>query len=390
MSTLLDYIKRSQFDSIYDYPLNALDLLALTELSYLPFADLVTSSFGVEKGIRIDHLAKQFAQLYSDGFPPLSMITKNRLSLLTLMAESKRFKYFKAFAYADDYSLDQQKQFAAISFSIHRNLTVTSFRGTDDSLIGWKEDFHMTYLAEIPAQKAACHYLTLLMTTVNGDFYVTGHSKGGNLALYSSSFLSPDLQKRLINIFAYDAPGLHQSVIQSQGYLNILDKIKSIIPQNSIVGLMLQPPPNAQIVQSKTIGLLQHISFSWEIEDNDFKLASGLTDNSLQTDQTLKTWTDSLTDQELKDFFDLFFGIFIQAGIYRFSDLTVHTPHKIKQIVRNRRNLQAKEQEIINKLISLLIDTRYQVWKESLSQLFPNPHAKLEEWWQHFRKEHQK
>ena len=386
MPNLLDYIRASQFDSIYEKPLNNLDLLALTELSYLPFDDLVTGECDLSLGIRLDHLAQAFDSKYTDGFPPFSMVTKNRLTLLSLLAQSNRFKYVKAFAYVNDYNLDQQKQFAVLSYAFNRETYVTSFRGTDDTIIGWKEDCHMTYMKEIPAQSSALNYLTQLLEKIPGHFFVTGHSKGGNLALYASSQRPTNLQEQVAAVLAFDAPGLHQSIIQSAGYQAIEDRIRPIIPQNSIVGMMLETPKNAQIVHSTTIGLLQHISFSWEIDGDDFKFVPSLTDNSVQMDQTLKTWTASLSDQELQDFFDIFFGVFIEAGIHRFSDITIDTPQKIQQVIENSQRLTAEEQAMVNKLIRQLVDTRYQIWRESLAQLFPNPQARLEEWWQQNRK----
>lgn len=375
MPNLLNYIEDTQYDSFYDQPLNKLDILALTELSYLPFDRLVPTSF-TETGIRLDHLAKQFEATYQNDFPPFSMVTKNRLALFTLLAKSIRFKSIKAFGFVDDYQLDQEQQFSAISYRLDRQTILTAFRGTDDTIIGWKEDFHMTYMDEIPAQRSASGYLEKLMASQNGNFYIAGHSKGGNLALYAASQQVPELQERILAIYSFDAPGLHKKHLDAPGYKNIQDRIHPIIPQNSIVGMMLETPKNAQIVQSNTLGILQHISFSWEIEGQDFKSVPALTNDSLQTDQTLKTWTASLTDEELKDFFDLFFGVFIQAGIERFSDITVNPLQKLQEMDRLRKEFSPQEAEMMDKLIRLLFDTRYQIWRDNI----PSPEISLPDW----------
>ncbi|HFI0420911.1 TPA: DUF2974 domain-containing protein [Streptococcus suis] len=375
MPNLLNYIEESQYDNFYDKPINKLDILALTELSYLPFDNLIPYSF-TENGVRLDRLAVAFEETYKNNFPPFSMVTKNRLALFALLAKSIRFKSIKAFGFVDDYQLDQEQQFSAISYRLDRHTILTAFRGTDDTIIGWKEDFHMTYMDEIPAQRAASGYLEKLMASQNGNFYIAGHSKGGNLALYAASKQAPELQERILAIYSFDAPGLHKKHLDAPGYKNIQDRIQPIIPQNSIVGMMLKTPKNAQIVQSNTVGLLQHISFSWEIEGNDFKSAPALTNDSLQTDQTLKAWTASLTDEELKAFFDLFFGIFIQAGIERFSDITVNPLQKLQEMDRLRKEFTPQEAEIMDKLIRLLFDTRYQIWKDNI----PSPEISLPNW----------
>lgn len=379
MPNLLNYIEESQYDSFYDQPLNKLDILALTELSYLPFDKLVPASF-TETGIRLDHLAKQFEATYQNDFPPFSMVTRDRLALFALLAKSIRFKSIKAFGFVDDYQLEQEQQFSAISYRLDRQTILTAFRGTDDTIIGWKEDFQMTYMDEIPAQRSASVYLENIMSSQTGNFYISGHSKGGNLALYSASKQSSNLQERIMAVYPFDAPGLHKKHLESDGYKNIQDRIHPIIPQNSIVGMMLETPEHAQIVQSNTVGLLQHISFSWEIEGNDFKSAPALTSDSLQTDQALKTWTASLTDDELRDFFDLFFGIFIKAGIERFSDITVNPLQKLQEMDRLRKEFSPQEAEMMDKLIRLLFDTRYQIWKEHVNTSIPSPDISLPDW----------
>ncbi|HFI0150169.1 TPA: DUF2974 domain-containing protein [Streptococcus suis] len=379
MPNLLTYIEESQYDSFYDRPINKLDILALTELSYLPFNNLVPYSF-TDNGIRLDHLAEKFEETYQNHFPPFSMVTKSRLLLLSLLARSKRFKHLKAFGFVDDYQLDKEKQFSATSYRLDRKTIVTCFRGTDDTLIGWKEDFHMTYMDEIPAQRSASGYLEKIMSSQSGNFYIAGHSKGGNLALYSASKQSPNLQERILAVYPFDAPGLHKKHLEAPGYQAIQNRIYPLIPQNSIVGMMLETPENAQIVQSNTIGLLQHISFSWEIDGNDFKTAPALTTDSLQTDQTFKTWTASLSEQELRDFFDLVFGIFIQAGIERFSDITVNPLQKLQEMDRLRKELSPEEAEMVDKLIRLLFDTRYQIWRDNLNTILPSPEISLPDW----------
>lgn len=381
MANLLTYIEEVTYETFYDFPLNQLDILALTELSYLPFDGLVSEQADCTKAIRIDHLAQTFRETYTQGFPPFSMVTKNRLQLLRLLAQSQRFRYLKVLAYRNDYDPDLQKQFAALTYRLNPHDYLVCFRGTDDSLIGWKEDFHMTYMAEIPAQQSATLYLQHMMENLSGSFHLAGHSKGGNLAIYAGSQIPASLQKRLATITAYDAPGVHQSILDSSGFQAIESKIYPIIPQHSIVGMMLQPPKGARIVHSKSVGLLQHITFSWEVKDRDFLPASALTGDSLQVDKTLKSWTDSLTEAELQDFFDCFFSIFTQAGIQYFSDLTVNTPTKIYQLAENSQQLDPEEREMLKRLIHLLIDTRYQIWKESLQDLLPKPSTNWKDWW---------
>ena len=369
MPTIFDYLKANQYDSFYDKDFTVLDALALTELAYLPFEDLVPAEISVQNYISLQHLAEQFEEKFQGKYPPLGMVNAHRLKLLSYLSSFKRYKHIRALGFANDVSLDSQKQFAAITYQIRPKEYLVVFRGTDDSIIGWKEDFHLTYMKEIPAQLAARDYLKEVLDKLDSKVWLAGHSKGGNLATYAACHVETSIQDRVQKVYSFDAPGLHSSIRNSDNFKAIEGKILSIIPENSIVGMMLETPETDLVVKSKTFGLLQHLMVSWEIEGDQFKVVPKVTEDSIQVDQTLKTWTANLSEEELRDFFDLFFGLFIEAGIYRFGDITVDTPVKIQKLIENRRNLTPEQATMMDRLSRQLIDTRIQVWKDSLPDL---------------------
>ena len=369
MPTIFDYLKANQYDSFYDKEFTVLDALALTELAYLPFEDLVPAEISVQNYISLQHLAEQFEEKFQGKYPPLGMVNAHRLKLLSYLSSFKRYKHIRALGFANDVSLDSQKQFAAITYQIRPKEYLVVFRGTDDSIIGWKEDFHLTYMKEIPAQLAARDYLKEVLDKLDGKVWLAGHSKGGNLATYAACHVETSIQDRVQKVYSFDAPGLHTSIRNSDNFKAIEGKILSIIPENSIVGMMLETPETDLVVKSKTFGLLQHLMVSWEIEGDQFKVVPKVTEDSIQVDQTLKTWTANLSEEELRDFFDLFFGLFIEADIHRFGDITVDTPGKIQKLIENRRNLTPEQATMMDRLSRQLIDTRIQVWKDSLPDL---------------------
>lgn len=369
MPTIFDYLKANQYDSFYDKDFTVLDALALTELAYLPFEDLVPAEISVQNYISLQHLAEQFEEKFQGKYPPLGMVNAHRLKLLSYLSSFKRYKHIRALGFANDVSLDSQKQFAAITYQIRPKEYLVVFRGTDDSIIGWKEDFHLTYMKEIPAQLAARDYLREVLDKLDGKVWLAGHSKGGNLATYAACHVETSIQDRVQKVYSFDAPGLHSSIRNSDNFKAIEGKILSIIPENSIVGMMLETPETDLVVKSKTFGLLQHLMVSWEIEGDQFKVVPKVTEDSIQVDQTLKTWTANLSEEELRDFFDLFFGLFIEADIHRFGDITVDTPGKIQKLIENRRNLTPEQATMMDRLSRQLIDTRIQVWKDSLPDL---------------------
>lgn len=368
MGIIFDYLDQVAYDSIYDTPFNELDMLMLTEITYLPFDQIVSDQMSPDCSCRFFEAAEKAPQDLS------MLVTKNRLKLLEKVASSTRFKNIKLMGYVNDIDPDVQKQFAAMIFKIKPDSYVLTFRGTDDSIIGWKEDFHMTYMDQVPAQKTAVNYLRKAMDALPGQFILTGHSKGGNLASYAASQIEPEYQERIQSIYSYDAPGLNHSVITSQGYQTISDKIKRYIPQGSIVGMMLETPKQAQIVKSTAIGgLAQHDTFSWQISDQTFVLLDNLNLDSLQVDKTLKNWVDSVSDEELKDFFDLFFGLILDAGISSINDLTkLENFKKILAVFENANALTDQEREMLSHLAKLLVDMRYQSWKDDMNLLKPS------------------
>ena len=368
MGIIFDYLDQVAYDSIYDTPFNELDMLMLTEITYLPFDKIVSDQMSPDCTCRLFEAAEKVPQ------DLCMLVTKNRLKLLEKVASSTRFKNIKLMGYVNDIDSDVQKQFAAMIFKIKPDSYVLTFRGTDDSIIGWKEDFHMTYMDQVPAQKTAVNYLRKGMDALPGQFILTGHSKGGNLASYAGSQIEPEYQERIQSIYSYDAPGLNHSVITSQSYQTISDKIKRYIPQGSIVGMMLETPKQAQIVKSTAIGgLAQHDTFSWQISDQTFVLLDNLNPDSLQMDKTLKNWVDSVSDEELKDFFDLFFGLILDAGISSINDLTkLENFNKILAVLENANALTDQEREMLTRLAKLLVDMRYQSWKDDMNLLKPS------------------
>ena len=367
MGIIFDYLDQVAYDSIYDTPFNELDMLMLTEITYLPFDHIVSDQMSPDCTCRLFEAAEKVPQDLS------MLVTKNRLKLLEKVASSTRFKNIKLMGYVNDIDSDVQKQFAAMIFKIKPDSYVLTFRGTDDSIIGWKEDFHMTYMDQVPAQKTAVNYLRKAMDALSGQFILTGHSKGGNLASYAASQIEPEYQERIQSIYSYDAPGLNHSVITSQGYQTISDKIKRYIPQGSIVGMMLETPKQAQIVKSTALGgLAQHDTFTWQISDQTFVLLDNLNPESLQVDKTLKNWVDSVSDEELKNFFDLFFGLILDAGISSINDLTkLENFKKILAVFENANALTDQEREMLSRLAKLLVDMRYQSWKDDMNLLKP-------------------
>ena len=361
MSTIFDYLKEVTYDSIYDRPFTELDVLALTELTYLPFGHIVPQGDTTGIPVRLSDAMELIER--TTNF----IVTNQHLHLVDELATSKRFKNIKLLNYVDEYDPDVQKQFAAMTYRLTMDVYLVIFRGTDDTLIGWKEDFHMTYMDHVPAQKRAASYLQHVMKEFpKGRFMVAGHSKGGNLAAYACSYLPDQLSEQVDAIFCYDAPGLNKSIIKTEGYQRIAHLIHRFVPQGSIVGMMLEVPEPATIVKSRAFGgFAQHDAFTWMVEKDGFVTLDQTSPDSQQMVQTLKQWVQEVPDSQLKKFFDTFFGLFLDAGITSINDLmNLKNFSKIKDIFQNAQDLDSTEREMLERLAKQLIDTRVQAWKK--------------------------
>ena len=361
MSTIFDYLDHVTYDSIYDRPFKELDVLALTELTYLPFDRIVPQGDTTNIEVRLSD-ATELVDRTTDF-----IVTDQHLQLVDSLTTSKRFKNIKLLNYVDEYDLDVQKQFAAMTYRLTMDVYLVVFRGTDDTLIGWKEDFHMTYMDHIPAQRRAASYLQHVMKEFpKGRFMVAGHSKGGNLAAYACSYLPDQLFKQVDTIYCYDAPGLNKSIIKTEGYQRIAHLIHRYVPQGSIVGMMLEVPEPATIVKSRAFGgFAQHDAFTWMVEKDGFVTLDQTSPDSQQMDQTLKQWVQEVPDSQLKKFFDTFFGLFLDAGVTSINDLmNLKNFSKIKDIFQNTQDLDPTEREMLERLAKQLIDTRVKAWKK--------------------------
>lgn len=352
----IDYIQEVQYDSFYDRPYGEIDYLLLAELSYLPFDTFVIPSWDLNQAQRLSDLEQQI---------PLdpSPLMRERYQLLHKMAHSKRYKNLKLLAFQNIIEPQNNLQFSAVTFCIAPKTYVLAFRGTDDSLVGWKEDLLMSYQEEIPAQILACHYLTEALTELEGDIDATGHSKGGNLAIYAASHLTPLLSKKLKSIYSFDAPGLHTSVLDSQGYQRISHKIKRYIPENSVVGVFLYSQAPTQIIKSSVQnGMRQHNTFTWEIEEHAFSRAPGLSTSSQQLEQTMAQLVEEVPDAQLAQIIQTFFSLMEHEGITSiniFFQKSAWTT--ILKILQRGQSLSSEQWKPLLQFAQLVV----QVWQET-------------------------
>ena len=385
MKNMLDYIKEFGHVSFEERAFSEIDALVLTELEYLPLEKVVPSDENGENFVTVKEIAEYMQEHKQELFDenPM-MITEERHEVSQVIADAPRFQSLKFFGVVSEWDKDTTKQFAAVTVEVEPSVRLVVFRGTDETLIGWKEDFLMTYSPLVAAQTDAKEYLAKQASLWDGDLMISGHSKGGNLAIYAAATQVEDVQLRIVDIFCFDSPGLYRSVLETKGYQNIVPLAMRYIPQDSLVGLMLESEVPYVIVKSNATGAMQHSAMTWEIEDGQFIKMEKLTKNSQLNDQTFKKWTESVSDEELELFWNVFFELLFSVGIDTVNDLYGQFMHYVQEFLKAAGDMDEEKRELLTRIALLLVSTRFEVWKDSLdmSEMVPFelPEVKLPTW----------
>ena len=385
MKNMLDYIKEFGHVSFEERAFSEIDALVLTELEYLPLEKVVPRDENGENFVTVKEIAEYMKEHKKELFDenPM-MMTPERHEVSQIIADAPRFQSMKFFGVVSVWDKDTTKQFAAITVEVEPGVRLVIFRGTDDTLIGWKEDFLMTYSPLVAAQTDAKEYLAKQASLWDGDLMVSGHSKGGNLALYAAATQVEDVQLRIVDIFCFDSPGLYRSVLETKGYQNIVPLAMRYIPQDALVGLMLESEVPYVIVKSNAVGAMQHSAMTWGIEDGQFIKVEKLTKNSLLNDQTFKKWTESVSDEELELFWNVFFELLFTVGIETVNDVYGQFMHYVQEFLKAAREMDEEKRELLTRIALLLVSTRFEVWKDSfdMSEIVPfeMPEVRLPTW----------
>ncbi len=307
MYNITDYIKWRGDLSFNEAPFNEVDNLIFTQLSYLDFSGIVSQE--INNRITLAEAWKKYVLL--ERKPEGIILPDELYTMFEEMAKSRRFSELNISAYISKIDELSEKQFAAISLSFEKNIYV-SFRGTDDNLVGWKEDFNMAFMETVPAQAEAALYLNKVMKkTFNKPVYVGGHSKGGNLSVYAAMHCDKRYKRRIKKVYTNDGPGFLEKIIKSKEYAEISGRIVSIVPEGSVVGQLLSHgKPDDIIVKNESSVLKQHNPFTWSVMGSKFVRAEKLSEQSIAADTVIKSWLSKLDDAERESFADAIYEFF--------------------------------------------------------------------------------
>ncbi len=318
MKNLINYVI-SETRSFKEKEFSPVDSLVLSQIAYLKFDGIVRDLSDSVSYIPVREIAAMSS--LDILFQGVRCNRKNQ-QLFEAFVNSPRFCDTELAFYQNQLDDETEKQFSAITFFFVDGSNYIAFRGTDSTITGWKEDFNMAFTSPIPSQKEGVDYLDAVADRTSGTLRVGGHSKGGNIAVYSAINCAPLVQKRIEQIYSHDGPGFRGEVLRSTGYLMIKDRINKTLPQSSIIGMLLHNQEQYSVVKSNRIWVMQHDPFSWLIDGDDFMYLPSISKNATYVHGTLDQWMSLYDDQKRELFINTLFQILQATEANTIYDLT--------------------------------------------------------------------
>lgn len=304
--TMLEYLKEYGGVTFFEEPVNEVDSLILCQFAYLKFDGMVPDVKENKPFVSLQELAKHpdYEKLFAD-----TRFEKHNRALFEGMLSSKRFRKLKMNCYINIIEIEWETQFSAITFLLEDGTIYVVYRGTDETIVGWKEDFNMAFLDPVPGQAYSVKYLNMVVGKLHQSFYIGGHSKGGNLAVYAAMNCPKEVQERIVKVYNMDGPSFRPEVLKKYDYAAIEEKTIKILPHSSLIGMIFEQSMNYRVVKSKAIGLLQHDPFSWQVKHGRFLDTGQVFEGQRFMNDTLNEWILSLDEEQLRTFVDTLYQV---------------------------------------------------------------------------------
>lgn len=312
----LDYLQIRGVLPFSVAPFSPADNLILSTCIYLPFERALAAG----EWLTFPQAAQALERLPDWDAVGLVM-SKDTPALLVQAARSDRFAPVQVGLVQA--TLEEDTQFAALTYRLPDGSHYVCFRGTDDTLVGWKECFAMSYAFPVPAQQLAQEYLIQAARQTTGPLRVGGHSKGGNLAVWAAVHAPAEVQDRIVQVYSNDGPGFGQDLVNTPAYQALAPRLVTYVPQSSLVGTLLHQDPNTQTIRSHGVGTIgQHDPFSWEVHGTGFLPLDRRSRRGERESAGFQSWVDSLDRQEREEFTEVFFSLLSASRAETLSELS--------------------------------------------------------------------
>lgn len=353
MGTILDYLKEYGDYTFEERPLSEVDSLVLCQFSYLKFDGMVPGIREKDHFVTMQELAEHadYDSLYAD-----ERYRQDNTALFRGMLSASRFNTLQIMYYVNQIDTKKEMQFSAVTFRLSNGGYYVAFRGTDETIVGWKEDLNLAFSNPTPGQLMSVEYLEQVAEHISDHFYVGGHSKGGNLATYASMFAEKQVRDRIMKVFDHDGPGFRPEIKQKGAYGEIEDRISKTIPHSSLVGMLLYSNGKYQVVESKSIGLAQHNPYTWIVKDGEFHKVNQLYAGRRFIDETMNQWILSLSQEQVHTFVDTLYEVVLSSETDNLIDFTANGFKSIQRITAALKAIDEESARAILQIMRALFD----------------------------------
>lgn len=370
MANLLVYLDWRGDLTLEQSPFNEVDNLILAEVSFVDFSDVVPPP-GMGKSVPLRTAAEAFFARFPEGEKiDMGVLVPDAIpDMLRKMAASRRFGNMGVNCFVDWLDAEKGEQFAAVTVETGDGRLYLSFRGTDDTLAGWKEDFDLSWMPEVPAQKKAEQYVTEVARQYpRRRLLLGGHSKGGNLAVYAGVFCPAAVQRRIDTVWSNDGPGFRDDLLDLPQHRRIEDRIISIVPKSSVVGMLLEHEEAYTVVDSDQLGFLQHDGFSWQVMGDHFITLRQMTRQAHLSDLELHQWVQGMTAEQRGKFVDALFAVLTASGAATLTDLKADSFKAVGAMVRAMKDLDKETRDGLLKFVGLLFRSNLRLTLEGIQE----------------------
>lgn len=314
---LFDYLHWRGDLSFQAAPFNEVDNIIL---SMMTFVDFSTATAG---GALADlaNAVNAFATLPKEQRYYGVIIPDTVTDMAVTAARTPRFAGTKICRYENIVHPERVEQFSAVTFLLSDGTVFVAYRGTDDTITGWKEDMLLAFTDGVPAQRQASRYLTETAACCKGKIRIGGHSKGGNLSVWAAVNAPAKVRKRILNIYSNDGPGFLPAFVEREDFLGLIDRIVTFVPASSVVGMLLEHGGTERIIASGQKGVLQHDPFSWIVDVDHFTYRKERSKFGRQSDKAVRDWIASMTETEKREFVETFFSVLDATGAETLTQL---------------------------------------------------------------------
>lgn len=356
MSTIFDYLNWRGDLSFSDVRVSEVDSVIFAMLTYIDFGELCAGRELLLREAAVDYCSDGKYDSVNLG---LIMPSKQINRMFCEAAASRRYGGVRVTDFVEETSEGDGCQFSAVVFHLMGRQMVIAFRGTDDSIVGWREDMCLSFLDEIPAQRMAVEYLEAMAAKYPEErIYLTGHSKGGNLAVYSAVSCSDLVKPRIARAFCNDGPGLTSATVESAGFKRMQRKLTVLMPQSSYIGIMFEKGEKYAVVKCRSRGVFQHDPYFWELEGPDFVKLPELSKRGKRNEEGFRAGMAKMTAKEKREFVETFFGLVEATGAKTLSDFADGGLRKLLTMIKGYGGLDRQKREMMLEIILRLLDIK--------------------------------